>query len=92
MLCKAVLLKYSIERNVSMKEESKSEVARLMRSIELEYEAAKRGFEGPAITARHAFINARMERISDCHEELKQHVGEDKAIQLLFDLHTRMVE
>ena len=39
----------------------KSEVAHLMRQIDLELEAAERGLYGIAITARHAFINARMQ-------------------------------
>lgn len=33
-----------------------SEVARLLQQIDIEYEAAQRGLEGPAITTRHAFI------------------------------------
>jgi hypothetical protein len=40
----------------------KSEVARLMRHIDLEQEAAERGMHGFASTARHDFINARMQR------------------------------
>lgn len=39
-----------------------SEVARAMRQIDLELEAAERGLHGFAITARHDFINARMQR------------------------------
>ena len=40
----------------------KSEVARAMQQIDLELEAAERGLHGYAITARHDFINARMQR------------------------------
>jgi hypothetical protein len=40
----------------------KSEVARVMRQIDQEREAAERGMHGFAITARHDFINARMQR------------------------------
>ena len=40
----------------------KSEVARAMRQIDLELEAADRALHGYAITARHDFINARMQR------------------------------
>jgi hypothetical protein len=39
-----------------------SEVARAMRQIDLELEAADRALHGFAITARHDFINARMQR------------------------------
>ncbi len=42
--------------------EQGSEVERLMRQIDLELEAAERGLYGFAITARHDFINARMQR------------------------------
>lgn len=39
-----------------------SEVARTMHQIDLELEAAERLEHGYAITARHDFINARMQR------------------------------
>ncbi len=61
-----------------------SEVARLKRQIELEYEAAERGFNGFAAgAAKHEFITARMENIGRCHERLKTLVGEDEAIKAL---------
>ena len=44
------------------KSECKSDVARLMRQIDLELEAAQRGLYGFASTARHDFITARMQR------------------------------
>src|SRR5690348_4585016 len=39
-----------------------SEVARAMRQIDLELEAADRALHGFAITARHDFVTARMQR------------------------------
>ena len=42
--------------------EGKSQVARDMQRIDLELEAAGRALHGVAITARHDFINARMQR------------------------------
>ena len=42
--------------------EQGSEVARVMRQIDLELEAAHRGLHGFASTARHDLINARMQR------------------------------
>jgi hypothetical protein len=55
--------------------EQGSEVARAMRQIDLELEAAGRGMYGFASTARHDFINARMqhsgERILHLIEEGK---------------------
>ncbi len=60
-----------------------SEVARLLQQIDLEYEAAQRGLEGMAITARHAFITARMERIAEHHHTLAQIVDIQEARALL---------
>lgn len=40
----------------------KSEVAQLLRQIDLEREAASRGMYGFASTAQYDFINARMQR------------------------------
>ena len=42
--------------------EQGSEVARIRQQIDLELEAAQRGMYGFAATARHDFINARMQR------------------------------
>jgi hypothetical protein len=58
-----------------MRDECKSEVARLLRQIDAEYEAAKRALTDFSITARHDFIEARMENIAICHLELAQLVG-----------------
>jgi hypothetical protein len=64
--------------------EQGSEVARLMQQIELEYEAAQRGMFGFAAgTARHEFINARMENMGRYHEKLKTLVGEQEATKAL---------
>ncbi len=64
--------------------ESKSEVARLMQQIELEYEAAQRGMYGFAAgTAKHEFITARMENMGKCHEKLIALVGEREATKAL---------
>ena len=64
--------------------ENKSEVARIMRQIELEYEAAQRGMYGYAAgVAKHEFITARMVNIGACHEQLKTLVGEEQAVVAL---------
>ncbi|MBV9019227.1 MAG: hypothetical protein JO125_07120 [Chloroflexi bacterium] len=61
-------------------EENKSEVARLMQQITLEYQAAKLGLSGLASgTATHAFITAKMERMSQHHEALSRLVGPREA-------------
>ncbi len=64
--------------------ENKSEVARLMQQIELEYEAAQRGLYGFAAgAAKHEFINAKVENIGRYHEQLKTLVGEQEATKAL---------
>ncbi len=60
-----------------------SEVARLLQQIQQEYEAAQRGLTGVASgSAQHAFITARMERMSALHDQLHDLVG-DVSIELL---------
>ena len=60
--------------------ENKSEVARLMRQIELEYEAAQRAMHGFAAGAgKHQYITARMENMGRCHERLTDLLGEREA-------------
>ena len=73
------------ERDQKLDErENKSEVARLMRQIELEYEAAQRGMYGfAACTAKHEFITARMENMGRCREQLVTLVGEQEATRAL---------
>ena len=64
--------------------ESKSEVARIRRQIELEYEAAQRAMYGFVVgAAKHEFITARMENMGRCHEQLKTLVGEQEAVRVL---------
>jgi hypothetical protein len=66
--------------------EQSSEVARLKQQIATEYLAAKQGLSGLALgTAQHQFITHRMERMSMCHDELKELVGEQEAARMLRD-------
>jgi hypothetical protein len=73
------------------KQESKSEVARLLRQIELEYEAASRGLSGFAQgTSQHAFITKKMENMSLMRDELASHVGEMDATRLMYERCVRL--
>ena len=64
----------------------KSEVARLRRQIDLEYAAAQQGLIGLASgTARHDFINARLQQVAVYHEHLTTQVGEEEATRLIYD-------
>ena len=71
------------EASIASTAEPKSEVARIRLLIEQEYEAAERLRSGLAVTARHAFITARMENIGRFHVQLIPLVGENEAARLL---------
>ena len=64
--------------------ENKSEVARVLEQIELEFQAAQRGLYGLAVgTAKHQFITNKMEQMGKLHEKLQTMVGEEQAVKLL---------
>lgn len=63
-----------------------SEVAALRQRIAAEYEAAFNGLYGLASVARHEFIEAKYHRISELHEQLVDHVGEDAAITIVAEI------
>lgn len=60
-----------------------SEIARIREQIAAEYDAARRGLEGPAITSRHAFISARMDNMGHSYNELTKLLGEEEAIRVV---------
>jgi hypothetical protein len=69
-----------------------SEVAQLRRKIVDEYEAMKRGLTGLALgSAQHAFIDARMKRVDDYHNQLSRYIGEQKATQTISELYTQII-
>jgi len=61
-----------------------SEVARLLNAIQCEFEAAEQGLSGLAQgTARHQFIDAKMQQIHQTHEQLQALVGPEEARTLI---------
>ena len=61
-----------------------SEMARLLRQIEQEYQASKLGLEGLSSgNARHDFITAKAENIGKYHEQLTTLVGPEEAIAMI---------
>ncbi len=61
-----------------------TELKRLLRQIEEEYNAAYSGMRAfSSGAARHAFINARMVNIDKCRIELTTLVGEEEALRLM---------
>ncbi len=61
-----------------------TEFRRLLGQIEEEYNAAYSAMNAFSNgTARHAFINARMENIDKCRIELTTLVGEEEALRFI---------
>ncbi len=72
---------------------NESEVARLRRQIDLEFEALQRVKAGLAVgTARHDFIQARMRTVDVCQDKLEQLVGDAQASQIVYGLYTEHFE
>ncbi len=72
---------------------SKSEVAQLRRQIELELESLHRGLYALSSGgARHAFINAKMDRVGSCQGVLANHVGENVARGIVYQLYVEAME
>ncbi|HEY4388414.1 MAG TPA: hypothetical protein VGN34_28515 [Ktedonobacteraceae bacterium] len=68
-----------------------SEVALIRKQIELEYEAARRWPTDYAIVARHIFISARLNRIAEYHTLLVELVGDQEAINIVFEAQTKIL-
>jgi len=65
-------------------DEQKSEVARLLQQIDAEYQSAQSGLVGFASgSARHDFIDKKLENMHRAHEKLIELVGPDEAIALV---------
>jgi len=70
-----------------------SEVARLRKQLEAEYEAAMLGLQGLAQgVSKHEFITKRMERVGELHEQLKGIVGEEEAIKIVTEINDKAAE
>jgi hypothetical protein len=66
---------------------NKSELVRLLRQIDMEYEAASLGLHGLAAgTAQHEIINAKMERWGTIQERLAPLIGKDAAIKVVIEV------
>ena len=63
---------------------AQSDVAQILKQIEQEYQASKRGLEGLASgSARHDFISKKTENIGKYHDHLTELVGPEQAIALI---------
>jgi hypothetical protein len=70
-----------------------SEIARLRQQIEIQLVAMRRGLSGlSAGSTRHAFINARMERIGAYQNGLADQLGENTADMLVYNLYNEIMD
>jgi hypothetical protein len=70
-----------------------SEIAQLRQQIELEMDAMRYALSGFALgTARHAFIQKKLEHIGACQDSLAHHIGEDAANQIVCSLYIQAME
>ncbi len=86
---RSVCLNHSEREPAAM---SKSEVARLREQIELELEAMQRGMRGLAITARHDFILARLDRVGTYQDKLADQIGYTEATEIVCQLYVQVME
>lgn len=70
-----------------------SEVALLRQQIEVEILAMRNVFSDIALgTARHRFIQTRMERVGAYQDALSQYVGAEKANMVVCELYIQVME
>jgi ribosome assembly protein YihI (activator of Der GTPase) len=64
----------------------KSEIGRLMALIDAEYYSAKQALYSVNLgTAKHSFINARINRIGQLSDELGLLIGKDEALSIIVE-------
>jgi|SRR4029079_9556864 len=81
------------ETTMQSVEENRSEIARLRQQIEVQLVSMRRGLSGlSAGSARHAFINARMERIGTYQDGLANQLGENAANMLVYNLYNEVMD
>jgi len=68
-----------------------SEVARLMRQIELECEAMQVAMNGFAVVASHDFINCKYRNIGAIEDELAIIVGEQEARKIACEAYINVI-
>lgn len=71
---------------------AESEVARLMRQIEMECEAMKRGMQGYAAVAKHQTIAHKYNAIGAVQEQLETLVGKQEAMRVVCETYERVIE
>jgi ribosome assembly protein YihI (activator of Der GTPase) len=71
---------------MSTPERNESEIQRLMALIDAEYYSAFSALHSTSLgTSRHAFINAKYDRIGELSDELGQLIGKDEVMKLVIE-------
>jgi hypothetical protein len=71
----------------------KSEIAQIRLQIEMEIESMRQAMSGIALgSARHDFINARMQHICAYQDSLATHLGEASAHHVVCQLYMQAME
>ena len=71
---------------------AESEVARLMRQIEQECEAMKRGMQGFAAVARPQTIAHKYDALGGVQEQLEKLVGKQEAMRVVFETYEKVMD
>ena len=72
--------------------ENKSEIARLRWQIERTCEAMQRVMNDPGFSASHESIRRRYEHLGRQEQELAQHVGEEQAHDITYDIYNEVMK
>ncbi|GLV54386.1 hypothetical protein KDH_12330 [Dictyobacter sp. S3.2.2.5] len=69
----------------------KSEVATLLRQIELECEALRRMMADFQVTGAHDIINHKFEAMTPLQEQLATHIGEEEAARITVETYIHII-
>lgn len=72
--------------------EEGSEFARLRAQIELECAAFNQGLNGYRATSRHEIIQAREQRLTKTLNEASELIGQEAAVELLYEIYSRVMQ
>src|SRR6266567_462384 len=73
-------------------QQQQSEVARIRQEIEAECVAMTQGLTGYGVVSRHAFVFARMLRLSSLEEKLRVYLSHEQALELLCETYNRVLD
>jgi hypothetical protein len=84
-----IIVKKFFRRSVEQME-NRSELARIGVQIDLELDALERFMHGTAIVARHTIISHCLQQPGGCMEDLAGQVGEEAAIEEIYEKYSHL--